>query len=246
MTTMDEARLAPWLRSSRHLLLAAHALEGLPAADIGTDHGLIPIAWLKSGLLPRVIAADLRPRPIQGAARLREQAGLDAALMPTRVGPGLAVLAPGEAATILIAGMGGATIAQILRDHDARALGARRLILQPNIGQRSLRRALWASGLGPSDELLHPEAGRLYPVMIVDLDQAPQALQAPQDEADWCFGPQVRRRAGPVFVRWLHDEIARVQATLLALERAQRPVEQTRQAALAELALLRQELARVS
>lgn len=231
--------------ATRQEALAALVLPDKPAADIGTDHGYLPIALLKQGKIPRAIAADLRPGPLAYARSHRDLAGLSDEQMELRLGSGLSPLRPHEVKSVIIAGMGGATIAQILEDDDVLALHIERLILQPNIGQRTLRHTLWARGLNISDELLVYEAGRFYPILVVDLP--PDATQRPPaEDADWAFGQQVRARADEVFIAWLHHERQRLLTMIKGLERATRGVEAKRLDAHALLELVNAELARLS
>lgn len=230
---------------TRQEALAALVLPDKPAADIGTDHGYLPIALLEQGKIPRAIAADLRPGPLAYARNHRDEAGFNDEQIELRLGSGLSPLRPGEVKSVVIAGMGGATIAQILQDDDVRALNIERLILQPNIGQRTLRQTLWARGLKISDELLVYEASRFYPIMVVDLPPDP-AQQPPTQAADWAFGQHVRQRADDTFIAWLHHERQRLLELIKGLERAKSAVEDKRIEAKTLLDLVHEELARLS
>ena len=86
---------------------------GAVLADIGTDHAYLPVWLCKSGKIPKAIAADIGQGPLQSAgesiARYQAQDRIE-----TRLSDGLAAFSPGEADTIVIAGMGGELIARIL------------------------------------------------------------------------------------------------------------------------------------
>ena len=101
--------------------------EGARLADIGTDHALIPTALLRRGVIQSAIASDLREGPLDSAARTAKQFEVEHKLS-LRLGGGLQTVKPDEADTIVIAGMGGETIAQILAD-DAWALDGTHLLL---------------------------------------------------------------------------------------------------------------------
>ncbi len=140
--------------------------EGARLADIGTDHALIPTALLRRGVIQSAIASDLREGPLDSAARTAKQFEVEHKLS-LRLGGGLQTVKPDEADTIVIAGMGGETIAQILGD-DAWALdGAHLLLLQAMTAQPYLRQYLAAHGGVIQKESLCREGQRIYTVMTV-------------------------------------------------------------------------------
>lgn len=140
--------------------------EGARLADIGTDHALIPTALLRRGVIQSAIASDLREGPLDSAARTAKQFEVEHKLS-LRLGGGLQTVKTDEADTIVIAGMGGETIAQILAD-DAWALdGAHLLLLQAMTAQPYLRQYLAAHGGVIQKESLCREGQRIYTVMTV-------------------------------------------------------------------------------
>ena len=140
--------------------------EGARLADIGTDHALIPTALLRRGVIQSAIASDLREGPLDSAARTAKQFEVEHKLS-LRLGGGLQTVKPDEADTIVIAGMGGETIAQILGD-DAWVLdGAHLLLLQAMTAQPYLRQYLAAHGGVIQKESLCREGQRIYTVMTV-------------------------------------------------------------------------------
>ena len=134
-------------------------------ADIGTDHAYVPIELIKSGRADRVIASDVRRGPLDIAARHIAMHGLSDRI-ETRLGSGLSVLAPGEADTIIIAGMGGELIADILHT-DTKTAYASELILQPMNSQYELRQYLIDNGYTIVGEDIENEGQRVYNLMLV-------------------------------------------------------------------------------
>ena len=135
------------------------------AADIGTDHAYVPIELIKSGRAKRVIASDVRRGPLGIAAGHIARHGLSDRI-ETRLGSGLSVLAPGEADTIIIAGMGGELIAEILRADDETARSSS-LILQPMNSQYELRQYLMGNGYTITGEDIENEGQRVYSLLLV-------------------------------------------------------------------------------
>ena len=119
--------------------------EGAKLADIGTDHALIPTALLRRGVIQQAIASDLREGPLDSAARTAKQFCVEDRLS-LRLGGGMQTIQPEEADTIVIAGMGGETIAQILTDDPWALDGNHLLLLQAMTAQPYLRQYLAAHG----------------------------------------------------------------------------------------------------
>ncbi len=135
------------------------------AADIGTDHAYIPIELIKRGAAERVIATDIRKGPLETAKNnIKENGASDK--IETRLGGGLSVLKTGEADVIIIAGMGGELITDILKNDETTARAAR-LILQPMNAQYEIRRYLAENGYFIECEDLENEKQRIYNIMVV-------------------------------------------------------------------------------
>lgn len=135
------------------------------AADIGTDHAYVPIELIKSGRAKKVIAADIRQGPLSIAAANIAKQGMEDKI-ETRLGSGISVLAPGEAEVIIIAGMGGELIADILRADIGTARGSE-LVLQPMNSQYELRKWLIDNEFTITAEDIESEEHHVYNIMTV-------------------------------------------------------------------------------
>lgn len=140
--------------------------DGARLADIGTDHALIPVALLRRHKIVSAIASDIRPGPLESAARTARQFGLETQIS-LRLGAGLRTVQPDEADTIVIAGMGGETMIQILEDDPWAMEGNHLLLLQPMTAQPQLRQYLGKHGCTIQKETLCREGRRMYTVMTV-------------------------------------------------------------------------------
>ena len=89
--------------------------DGMRIADIGTDHGFVPIALVSAGRCPYAVAADVRRGPLSHAAENIRKYGLSE-VIETRLSDGLEKIKPGEADSIIIAGMGGMLMIRILEE----------------------------------------------------------------------------------------------------------------------------------
>jgi hypothetical protein len=136
-------------------------ISGEVAADVGTGHGRLPVALVERGTCPRVIATEVAAGPGEEAARLLAGEGR----IELRRGWGLAPLKPGEARVLVLAGMGGPTIAGVLERGAAVAGAARRLVLQPQNRPAEVRRWLLTHGFVLEAEELVEEGGHFYPIL---------------------------------------------------------------------------------
>lgn len=152
------------LRLTPRLEKVAGLVSGQVLADIGTDHGKLPAFLIMEGRISHAIACDVRPGPLKACQRTAKQFGLEDAFA-FRLGDGLEPLKPGEADSIVIAGMGGELIKQILNKQDAVAKAASEIILQPMTSLPEVRRFAVESGYTISEEVLVKEGRKLYSVI---------------------------------------------------------------------------------
>lgn len=134
-------------------------------ADIGTDHAYIPIVLVKNGIANRAIASDIKKGPLMRAEdNIRKYALTDK--IETRLGPGLETLTPGDAEVIIIAGMGGILMGDILEQSREVTNSAKLLILQPMTAVPELREYLSGNGYEISAEYLEAEEEKLYNIIV--------------------------------------------------------------------------------
>ncbi|MBR7092118.1 MAG: SAM-dependent methyltransferase [Clostridia bacterium] len=141
--------------------VAARVRPGRRLADIGTDHAYLPVWLVQQGVCPCAVATDLRRGPAEHARQTVAAAGL-ADRIDVRVGDGLAPLRPGEADDIVLAGMGGDTIAAILAAASWIRDPALHLVLQPQSRAEKTRAFLLENGFSLLREETVLSAGRRY------------------------------------------------------------------------------------
>ncbi len=177
--------------SQRLLVIANFVPRGSTIADIGTDHAYLPIYLVTEGVCPKGIGVDVHQGPFEAAMRAVQEAGL-ADKIAVRLGDGLAVVQPGEADVVVIAGMGGGTIRGILEAGPQVVAGLKRLILQPMVDSAHLREWLICNGWPIADEELVEEEGRLYEIIVAE--KADVAVDAKPDfcaaKPDFCVDKQ--------------------------------------------------------
>ena len=150
--------------SKRLQAVADLVTPGNRLADIGTDHGYVPIWLYEQGRIPSALAMDLREGPLQRAKEHIRMHGLDEKIK-TRLSDGLEKLLPGEADSIVIAGMGGMLVVKILTQGQAVLDSVQELILQPQSDLDAVREYLHRMGFVIVQEEMVFEEGKYYPMM---------------------------------------------------------------------------------
>lgn len=140
--------------------------EGMILADVGTDHGYVPIYLIEQKKIPSAIAMDINEGPLERAREHITLYGLNAYIQ-TRLSDGVAALKPGEADAVLIAGMGGGLVMHILKDGEEVCRAAKELILQPQSELERVRAFLREEGYEILAEDMVLEDDKFYPMMKV-------------------------------------------------------------------------------
>ncbi len=204
---MRRPELSPRLRMVGELVP-----PGARLADVGTDHAYLPAALILEGKIPWAIAADLRRGPLDRArATVREYALTGK--IAFRLCDGLAGIRPDEADAVVIAGMGGETIAAILSAAPWVREKNMPLILQPMSSFPDLREWLDRNGFSIEEERLAREGDVLYTALLVRAGEmfplSPAELRAGKNTAD------------PLRGDWLNMWIARTRRALEGMAQAQ-------------------------
>lgn len=122
--------------TDRLQLIADQIETGETMADIGTDHGFLPLYLWDKGISPSVIMCDIS-EPSLAKAKAAAGAYQFGNELDFRAGDGLKVLKKGEVHAVVIAGMGGLLIRDILSDDFEKTCSFRKFVFQPrnNAGQ---------------------------------------------------------------------------------------------------------------
>ena len=152
--------------SERLTMAASLVSDGGVLADVGTDHGYVPIYLLQQKRIPRAIAMDINRGPLERAKEHSRLYGLEE-YIDLRLSDGVNALKPGEADSILIAGMGGGLVMHILEDGKEVCHRAKELILQPQSELERVREFLRENGYRILAEEMVLEEEKFYPMMKV-------------------------------------------------------------------------------
>ena len=198
--------------SKRLETIASFVCKGSIIADIGTDHGYIPIRLVQDGICPRAYAMDVRKGPLERAAAHVEEYGLSKQIV-LRLSDGLQRLEPGEADTVIIAGMGGELICRILEAGDHVRDSVSSWILSPQSELGSVRRYLEQKGFSIRREAMVKEDGKYY--TILEAEKGRMSLVKP-----WYYeyGECLIRERDPVLSEYLEKELASIRAIRSSLE----------------------------
>jgi tRNA (adenine22-N1)-methyltransferase len=187
--------------TDRLAVLLDLAGSGQCLVDVGTDHARLPRDAVRQGRFQRAIGIDRRPaalargRDTVDRARLRDRVAL-------HLSEGLASVRPHQADVVVLAGMGGPTICEILESVPS---GVTRLVVQPNSRVSEVRQVLAGRGWRIDDERLGHQRGRLFPTMAWVPGPGHLTL------LDAWFGPVLRRRGGPRFAAYRAALIAHLR-----------------------------------
>ena len=201
-------------------LLADMVPEGCRLADVGTDHGYLPVYLLQRGRIRGAVAADIGAEPLAHARRTAEAYGAEG--IDFRLCDGLRDIAPDEVDTVVIAGMGGETIIAILEGAAWTKDGAHTLLLQPMTKAADLRDWLAVNGYSFTEERLVWDKNYLYPVLRVTGGGTPQALTERQALTG------VALDNDPLYREYLTQQADKLRRTAKGLRRSAKPDAQQR------------------
>ena len=150
--------------SKRLLEIISFVGKNSRVADIGTDHGYIPVYLIQNNISQKVIATDISLASLNKTVTYVNSLHLNDKI-DTRFGDGLDVIEPNEVDTVIIAGMGGVLISKILDNNKEVCDTVENFILQPMVASRELRQYLVENGYEIVNESLAKEGRRFYEII---------------------------------------------------------------------------------
>lgn len=186
-------------------------------ADIGCDHAYLAIDLIKSGMVSSAICSDINRDPLRRGEENVREAGLSDRIK-MKLSDGLSEYEPGEVSTVVISGMGGKLMINIIKNSPDIAKAAGAVILQPQSEIEALRHFLFAGGYQFLDEGICREGDKYYfsmKVRFAGLD-APDISRAQIIRER--YGPLLWGRRDPLLREYVIREWER-RAGLLADER---------------------------
>ena len=188
-------------------IIANEIKAGETMADIGTDHGFLPIYLWEAGICPRVIMADISRGSLDKARdncrMLHPEQEFD-----LRLGSGIEVLGNGEVDAVAIAGMGGILMTEILGVDLAKAHSFRRLILQPRNHVGKLRYWLLNNGFKIVNEQLVREGKFICEILTVEPIEVAVSMNQDEDDIEYEFPHSLIRFRNELTEEYLQRKFA--------------------------------------
>lgn len=189
--------------SKRLTAIAGMVAQGNSVADVGCDHGFVPIWLVENKISPRALALDVRKGPLKRADEHIRQHHLEARI-ETRLSDGLENFNSGEADTLIMAGMGGMLMERILIDAKDKAKSFKELILSPQSDLLEFRGFLLNTGFRIDYERVVEDEGKYYFILHV---------HARPDDRAWtrtqlCFGRDIFPSDRQVLKKYLERQKA--------------------------------------
>lgn len=150
--------------SNRLLEIIKFVPKNSTVADIGTDHGYIPVYLIQNNISKKVIASDISSPSLDKTIEYVNNLDLNNKIYP-RLGDGLDVLKANEVDTVIMAGMGGILISKILESRKDITETIEHFIFQPMVASKELRHYLLNNGYIIKDESLAKEGRRFYEII---------------------------------------------------------------------------------
>ena len=207
--------------SGRLKRVAEMITEGGTLSDVGCDHAYLSIYAVEEGISPKAIASDVREGPLSharaniAAHHLEDRISL-------RLGSGLSALAPGEAQSLVLAGMGGMLIIRLLEEEREKALSFRELILSPQSDLYSVRKWLAENGFRITDEAFLYDEGKPYVII-----KAVPGKSSDLPEWAFAYGKILQERSVPEYRMYLEKEAEKRRKLLEELSLSGDPKERT-------------------
>lgn len=198
--------------SKRLKRIAEHVDKCESVADIGTDHGYIPIYLVKEGICKKAIASDINKGPIEKAKVNVAFEGVSNKVK-CLLGPGLNPLKVGEVNGVILAGMGGNLTRDILLADMDKVKKYDFIILQPAQNPEVLREFLYKNDYEIIDEDLIKDEGRFYELFKVKYNENSEKLVF-EDELEYEVSPLLREKGHPLFKEFIEEKINRCETIL--------------------------------
>lgn len=192
-------------------------------ADIGSDHAYLPTYVCLRDEHARAIAGEVVQGPYESALQTVEKYNLHNRI-DVRLGNGLDVISKQDRINeIVIAGMGGTLIANILHDGKDKLRTINRLIIQPNNNEMKVRKAFLKLDFVLTAEYILEENKLLYEILVAErkeITKADTPYELPLKNKQLLFGPFLSEERSPVFVKKWRNEHNKLIKTIEQMERS--------------------------
>lgn len=200
--------------SKRLQAVADLVSEGLVVADVGTDHGYIPIYLIETKKSPKAFAMDVNKGPLLRAKEHIAEHGLETRI-ETRLSDGVRALQKGECDCVVVAGMGGALTIKIMEEGKDIFRSLKEFVLQPQSELLKVRAYLYQNEYSIVEENMVLDDGKFYPMFRVINGQSEE-----YDAIELCYGKLLLEQKNAVLKNFLEKEKAVKELILSNLEQS--------------------------
>ena len=187
--------------SKRLQAVADLVSEGQIVADVGTDHGYIPIYLLETKKCEKAIAMDINKGPLLRAKEHIAEHGLNQKIQ-VKLSDGVKALSAGECDCVVVAGMGGALAVKIMEEGREVFKSLREFVLQPQSELAKVRQYLWENEYCVIAEDMVLEDGKFYPMMKVK-----SGSSNPYTQVELRYGRELLMQKHPILKIFLEKEM---------------------------------------
>lgn len=192
--------------------------ENSRLADIGSDHAYLPVALVLQNKLNFAVAGEVVSGPYEAARKQVRKNGLEGQIV-VRLADGLAAVQQADEINVVtICGMGGTLIRDILEAgwQNQQLQGHERLILQPNIGEKTLRNWLTDHGYTILEEDILEENNKIYEIIVAHRETTRTAYS----DKERLFGPVLLESKSVVFTKKWQSELEQRERIVAQLTKA--------------------------
>ena len=196
---------------------------GAKIADVGTDHAYLPLFLVKEGKVDYAVASDINKGPYLAAKETINKSNLAPDLkdkISIRLGDGLKTLVKGETDVLIIAGMGGITIIDILKDNPDITESFKKMILQPMNAAEKLRQYLCENKwqITAEDLVLRKHQGNtIYQIIAFEKSET---TSVKIDPVFYEIGPLLFANKHPLLKLFISEQISSLKKIVLSLEKS--------------------------
>ncbi len=162
------------------------------AADIGSDHGKLIIALFEGGIISKGYAVENKKGPYTRLCENIANSGAKDGVIPM-LSDGISDL-PTDVDTVIIAGMGGFNIIEILKAHPEKLKYVKTIIVAAHNAVPEMRKQICNMGYVIADEDIVSDARKYYEIIKFIAGEC-----AYLDEPDYEFGPVLRNEKSLTF-----------------------------------------------
>ncbi|MHA6250957.1 tRNA (adenine(22)-N(1))-methyltransferase [Oceanobacillus sp. CAU 1775] len=193
--------------SERLIHVASQLSPGAKFIDIGSDHAYLPCYVCLRDQAAYGIAGEVNVGPYESAKKTVKKHGLEKRI-DVRLANGLeAIRENNEVEELVIAGMGGALISTILETGKEKLTNINKIIAQPNIDARRVRKWFDSNGFQLTDEFILEEKGHIYEILVANRnDESP--YDKDYKEKQLFLGPYLLKNKSKVFKeKWSQERV---------------------------------------